>query len=248
MDTEWGYRNPVTVTCPCDQPATDYQVQVLLDSINFDFTKALPDGSDLRVTDVDGVTQIPFWIEVWDSSGEQASIWIKVPELPLSGTAIYLYYGNPTPPPPPVVEMPPIGPWTRASGNPIVPLGGPTNGRSLLAENIVYDDVSGHYWMVHANYNDGGVGLVWSDTPTDPTSWNWHGTVVTSANAPHLIKEGSTWHIFYADRGHGGSPLSHIRGNIRHNIGHLYLYRHRTHGHRTLGDSPCRRALRFPAQ
>ena len=196
FDRGWGYRRAVTVTCPCAQDQTDYQVQVLLNN-TFDYNHAKTDASDFRVTASDGVTQIPFWIESWNPPND-ASIWVKVPVIPTgSGTTIYLYYGNANPTNNPV-EVPPIGPWTRPAGNPIVPIGGPANGRSLLAENIVYDDVTHHYWMVHANYNDGGVGLVWSDTPTDPASWHWYGTVISPANAPHILKYNGTWYIFYS--------------------------------------------------
>jgi len=42
------------------------------------------------------------------------------------------------------------------------------------------------------------VGLVWSTTPEDPASWNWHGDVIPSANAPHIMKYGDTWYLFYS--------------------------------------------------
>lgn len=126
---------------------------------------------------------------------------------------MFLYYGNPQPPSGEVlVETPPIGPWTRVAGNPIIPIGGPANGRSLLAENIVYDSATGHYWMVHANYNDGGVGLVWSDNPTDPASWHWHGTVVSAANAPHILRHNNKWYIVFSD---WSTPATTTRHSIQ---------------------------------
>ncbi len=197
MNSAWSYRRSYKVSCPCGHQVSEYQVKITLDS-TFNFAGAKIDGSDIRVTSLDGTTQIPFWIEAWDSANSQATIWVKLPELPISGTAVFLYYGNPNPPAQPLIETPPIGPWTRAVGNPIIPDGAGAN-TSLLAENIVYDSVSGHYWMVHANYNNGGVGLVWSDTPTVPSSWHWFGTVINSANAPHIIHDGVTWYIFYSD-------------------------------------------------
>ena len=66
-DTDWPYRRAVTVLNPCGEAVTGYQVQVTLDAASFDFNQAQSDGSDLRVTDSDGVTPIPFWIESWDS-------------------------------------------------------------------------------------------------------------------------------------------------------------------------------------
>ena len=165
-DGDWTYRVPVDILSPCGVEEIDYQVQITLDS-SFDFSHALSDGSDIRVTDSDGITLIPFWIELWDSGTQAASIWIKVPVIPDDGTTVYIYYGNPTPPAIPTpdpVETPPIGPWVKEAGNPIIPAGDPgDDGISLLAENMVYDDVTEHYWLVFADYSQGGVGLAWSD-------------------------------------------------------------------------------------
>jgi len=83
---------------PCGEAVTGYQVLVTLDADSFDFSQALSDGGDLRVTDSDGLTPIPFWIESWDSAAEGASIWVKVPSMSAGGTLIYLYYGHPSPP------------------------------------------------------------------------------------------------------------------------------------------------------
>jgi hypothetical protein len=192
---DWHYRRPVTITNPCSTAQTDYQAQITLDS-SFDFNNALSDASDLLVTASDGTTLIPFWGESWDSVGQDASIWVSVPSLPITGTSVMLYYGNADP----IIDSPPIGPWTKAVNNPIVPIGGPAGGNQLLAENIVYDSVTGRYWMTFANYNTSSVGLVWSNDPGDPTSWNWFGDVISQANAPHILEYNGTWYIFYADR------------------------------------------------
>jgi hypothetical protein len=160
----------------------------------------------LRVTGSDEVTKIPFWIENWDATATSASIWVKVPSIPSGGTTIYLYYGNDDPPGPQLVGVPPVGPWTKPAGNPIKPIGDPhaLDGTNLLAENIVYDEATGRYWMIFANYRTSSVGLVWSTTPGDPASWNWHGDVISSANAPHIINHDGTWYIFYS---HGAWPF-----------------------------------------
>lgn len=90
LDPAWSYRRPVTIS-NAGPALADYQVRVNLDS-SFDFSKAMPDGRDLRVTDDGGVTKIPFWIETW--TPPTASIWVKVPSIPTTGATIYLYYGN----------------------------------------------------------------------------------------------------------------------------------------------------------
>jgi uncharacterized repeat protein (TIGR01451 family) len=204
-DPDWGFRVPVVISCPCDEDKSEYQVLLSLDS-SFNFANAQNDGSDLIITSLDGVTPIPFWIETWDSNAQTASVWVRLPALPLSGTTIYIYYGNTNPPAPPMVPVGPIGPWDKPANNPIVPIGDPGGGASLLAENIVYDSVGDRYWMVFANYRSASVGLVWSNDPGDPDAWNWHGDVIGSGNAPHIMELNGTWYIFYADRAHGGPP------------------------------------------
>jgi len=91
----WSYRRKVTITEKSGNNLTDYQIKVELNSSNFDFSKAKSDGSDIRFTDSDGVTLLSYWIESWDSTNEEAIIWVKVPSIPASNSAyIYMYYGN----------------------------------------------------------------------------------------------------------------------------------------------------------
>ncbi|MCU0458725.1 MAG: DUF2341 domain-containing protein [Bacteroidales bacterium] len=199
----WSYRREVAVPNVGGADLTEFQVKITLDN-SFDFSKALADGSDIRVAAGDGTTLIPFWIEEWIPASTAATIWVRVPSIPVSDTVVYIYYGNPTPAAPgEPVETPPVGPFTRAAGNPIVPAG--ATGSSLLAENIVYDPISGHYWMCLANYSQSCISLCWSDTPTDPGSWTWGGNVITTfsifySGAPHLLHHNGTWYLFYADR------------------------------------------------
>ncbi len=204
-NADWPYRRAFSVTNPGGTALTDYQLLITL-SNSFEFSKTKTDGSDIRFTSNDGKTALPYWIETWNPSGQQATIWVKVPSIPIAGTSIFLYYGNPTPtidlPIP--VEVPPTGPFTRAVGNPIIPSGAGNN-TSLLAENIVYDPVTNHYWMCLANYSQAAISLCYSDNPTNPGAWVWSGNVITSftsfySGAPHLLKNGSTWYLFYADR------------------------------------------------
>jgi len=86
------YRAAVTITNPGGTALTDFQVNIRLSS-TFNFSAAQSNGADLRVTNSDGITPIPFWIENWNAP-TSASIWARVPSIPASGTTIYLYYGN----------------------------------------------------------------------------------------------------------------------------------------------------------
>ena len=93
FNENWQYRRPITISNPAGIPLTDYQVMISLDN-SFDFTKANPDGSDIRVSDVDGTTLISFWIEHWNVTIQEALIWIKIPLISTNGSTIFLYYGN----------------------------------------------------------------------------------------------------------------------------------------------------------
>ncbi len=202
-NADWQYRREVVVDNPAGAELSDYQALIELDG-SFNFSKANNDGNDIRITNSDGITKIPFWIENWDSFAEEASIWVKVPTIPVAGTNIFMYYGNSSPPAPAMIEVPPTGPWTKNPGNFLIPNGDPEgNGNHLLAENMVYDDETGHYWLIFANYRPSTkeICLAWSDDPGNINAWNWYSgnPIITAGNAPHILKHEGTWYIFYPD-------------------------------------------------
>jgi hypothetical protein len=55
---------------------------------------ASPTGGDLRFTDASGTRQIPHEIDDWNPSGTSA-VWVQVPRLTDTNTAIWAYWGNP---------------------------------------------------------------------------------------------------------------------------------------------------------
>jgi len=70
---------------------SNYQVNFVVSYVS---SKMKSDFSDLRFTDSDQVTPIPYWIESYTAS-VSASVWVKVPSIPASSTkSIYMYYGN----------------------------------------------------------------------------------------------------------------------------------------------------------
>jgi len=92
LNGNWAFRNPITITNTAGTAVTNFQVNITLTS-SFPFASAKSDGSDLRFTASDGVTQIPFWVQTWNATTKTASIWVQVPSLPTTGTTIYMYYG-----------------------------------------------------------------------------------------------------------------------------------------------------------
>ncbi|MCX7727506.1 MAG: DUF2341 domain-containing protein, partial [Chitinispirillaceae bacterium] len=54
-----------------------FPVLVRLNNLNFDFSKAKPNGADIRFAKSDG-THIPYYIEMWDTLNKKADIWVKL--------------------------------------------------------------------------------------------------------------------------------------------------------------------------
>lgn len=75
-------------------PATsenNFQVRVELSSTNFDYSKAMTNGEDIRFFDEDS-NLLDYWIEEWNKEGV-STIWVKVTDL--ATDKINMYYGYP---------------------------------------------------------------------------------------------------------------------------------------------------------
>lgn len=97
----WDWQRSVTINNTSETALIDFQVKISLNSTNFNFTHANSDGSDLRITKYDSVTVLPFWIESWSQTGQQATLWVKMDSIfiaPSANNRIFLYYGNPSVP------------------------------------------------------------------------------------------------------------------------------------------------------
>jgi len=92
-DLGWKYRRRLIVTNNVAD-IRNYQLAIILTPDKFDYSKAKPDGSDIRVADEDGVTILPYWIERWEYGGVSV-IWVLVTRLPVGEKWLWLYYGNP---------------------------------------------------------------------------------------------------------------------------------------------------------
>ena len=89
----FAYRRAVTLT-NSGSTLTNYQVKIALTSSNMNFSHAKSDGSDVRVRASDGVTNLSYWIENWNSSSQVATVWANVPSIPNGSSTIYLVYGE----------------------------------------------------------------------------------------------------------------------------------------------------------
>jgi len=96
--TGWRYRRPITIdNTQNSNDLTDYQISVTVDTASLiQQGKMQADGDDIRFTDTDGTTLLPYWLE-GPINDANTKIWVKVPSIPAQGTkVIYFYYGNPT--------------------------------------------------------------------------------------------------------------------------------------------------------
>ncbi len=95
-DEAFSYKREITLDNTGGGDLTFYQVKVVLSASNFDFSKTHPDGADIRFLDSEGMTPLNYWIESWDSSGQNAVIWVRVPSIGAgSWKKILMYCGNP---------------------------------------------------------------------------------------------------------------------------------------------------------
>lgn len=86
-----SHRKPITIN-NTGSSLTDYQLRINVShesSMNADF-------SDLLFTTDDGETEIPRWVETFQTS-TTATVWVKLPSLPVGKTTIYMYYGGCSP-------------------------------------------------------------------------------------------------------------------------------------------------------
>ncbi len=88
------YSTDVAIENNLGADLVDYQVAIILNSSNFDFSKVSVNGSDVLVEDIKG-NPLSYWIEEWDSSGNKAKIWVRVPKIPANReVGIRLIYGD----------------------------------------------------------------------------------------------------------------------------------------------------------
>ncbi|RLC75144.1 MAG: hypothetical protein DRI61_15420, partial [Chloroflexi bacterium] len=93
-NSSWNYRQAINISNTAGN-LTNYQVKIELNSSNvgsnFNWSN---NGSDIRFTNsTDDL--LYYWIEYWNSSSQEAVIWVNVTYLENNtNTTVYLYYGN----------------------------------------------------------------------------------------------------------------------------------------------------------
>ncbi|MFZ2206160.1 MAG: DUF2341 domain-containing protein [Microgenomates group bacterium] len=96
-NASWLHRKELTFNNSAQSSnLVNFPVLVVLNETNFNFAEAKANGEDLRFTDTDGSTLLSYEIEIYDSIGKSARIWVNVPQINASSSTdfIYMYWGN----------------------------------------------------------------------------------------------------------------------------------------------------------
>ncbi|UCF07811.1 MAG: DUF2341 domain-containing protein [Thermoplasmata archaeon] len=96
----WSYRQKLTFNNSGQSEAlVNFPVLVNLTSPYFNYSRAKPNGTDLRFIDSDGATELKYHIEEWNPSG-CSYIWVNATEIEAGSSSdhIWMYYGNPIAP------------------------------------------------------------------------------------------------------------------------------------------------------
>ena len=94
--TSWRYRRKITFdNSGHSSNLTNFPALVKLTSSNFTYANAQSAGQDIRFMDADQVSELPYEIEKYTTSGD-SFIWSRVPQIDASSSTdyIWMYYGN----------------------------------------------------------------------------------------------------------------------------------------------------------
>ena len=85
----WNYRNSFFISGSTAEQ-TNYPVEI---PVSFASGQMNSDFSDIRFTSSDTVTTLNYWRESYALS-TSATFWVQVPDILMTGTTVYMYYGN----------------------------------------------------------------------------------------------------------------------------------------------------------
>ncbi|BCX14007.1 MAG: hypothetical protein KatS3mg085_539 [Candidatus Dojkabacteria bacterium] len=98
FDTNWKYRQVITINNPNSSTLTDFQVKIPVDTSALIASGKLQlNCADVRFTNQSGNT-LSYWISEGFNECNSAStdFWVKVDNLNIGDNTIYMYYGNPS--------------------------------------------------------------------------------------------------------------------------------------------------------
>jgi len=94
-DSAWAKRKVITIDNRNKEELVDYQLELKVNTYELiRDNKMRADGADIRITDEDGRTLLPIWINTTTLNTTQTEIWVKVPKIEPTIKRIYMYYCN----------------------------------------------------------------------------------------------------------------------------------------------------------
>ncbi len=97
FDEAWAYREMITINASeIDEDLTNFPVYLdLADFGSTFFTRINTDGSDIRITESDGVSEVPREIVSASTTLESGEVYFSAPTLSSTTNSVfYIYYGN----------------------------------------------------------------------------------------------------------------------------------------------------------
>ncbi|OWK38732.1 MotA/TolQ/ExbB proton channel family protein [Fimbriiglobus ruber] len=90
----WILTTPEGADLPAGVEVNEFPLLVRLHRDFFDFSRAKPDGADLRFASAQG-DPLPYQIEEWDAKAGHASVWVRVPKIIGNARQVLkLYWGK----------------------------------------------------------------------------------------------------------------------------------------------------------
>ncbi|MEZ4104351.1 MAG: DUF2341 domain-containing protein [Candidatus Paceibacterota bacterium] len=96
---QWLYREMITVhSTNIDENLTDFPVYIDLNNFGTNFFDRInSDGGDIRITESDGISEVPREVVSASTTAETGEVYFKAPTLSsTTDTVFYIYYGNAT--------------------------------------------------------------------------------------------------------------------------------------------------------
>lgn len=92
----YRYRREIHFTNLYSVERTDFSLKIVLSSGVFNFDLSNPDGSDFRVAlSANGDRVLPMWVAHWDSSNENAVVYVSIPFVEEKGQlTLFAFWGN----------------------------------------------------------------------------------------------------------------------------------------------------------
>lgn len=97
-DGAWGRRIKIIVdNTLVDESLTDFPLYVNLDDLPAAFfDQVQSDGDDIRITEADGLTELPFELVSIDTASDIGELYVRADLASTTDTELYIYYANPS--------------------------------------------------------------------------------------------------------------------------------------------------------